>query len=378
MTYCRICTLAADHPGISLDADEICNLCRLDIAAEVLANAQYATEVYDEFAASGPSPHGQYDMLLMYSGGKDSTYLLDKYVNEHGKRVLAYTFEVPFESHHAAANIDRARARIAATFVSDRDDVGITTMMREVFNRPSDTGPGRYLDEKLPCISCRNFWIIRAIKVAVRHRIPYLIQCADPQQLLTEEPRVRTIVRDFHKTFGAALASEIFGDDLETLLFADDDELPKIVYPFIASSHRYDSDAIAAELRAKGLYESSPIETHCTLFPLLNYYSLTRWGCMFYKLNAASHLRAVHHSGQAARNTFSIQFPRAADLPSIERRLKEITVDLAHGHGDPAQHEQDLVQLFLRLDAPEPAARFVAASFLDLRRTADVMGINLG
>ncbi|CAM5515500.1 Bifunctional polymyxin resistance protein ArnA [Streptomyces alboniger] len=46
---------------------------------------------------------------FMYSGGKDSTYMLDKFVNEYGKRTLAYTFDVPFESTHAAQNIKLAR-----------------------------------------------------------------------------------------------------------------------------------------------------------------------------------------------------------------------------------------------------------------------------
>lgn len=378
MTHCTVCTLAADHPGITLDAERICNLCRLDSAGEVLANARYTNEVYEEFARNRRKARGDFDCLLMFSGGKDSTYMLDKFVNEYGLRVLAYTFVVPFESHHAADNIARAEQRIAATFVRDADDAGITAMMREVFNRPAPVGPGKYLDEKLPCISCRNFWIIRAIRYAMHHRIPYLIQCADPQQILTEEPRVPVIIRDFYKTFGRELTRQVFGEDADDILFADENELPRIVYPFIATSHRYDPDAMVAELVAKGLYESSPLETHCTLFPLLNHYSLTRWGCMFYKLNAASHLRAARMSKAAARTTFSLKFAQVADLPAIEQRLKEITDDIAQGRGDPEQQERELVGLFLRLDTPETAARFVARGFLDLRRTADAMGINLG
>ena len=104
----------------------------------------------------------------MYSGGKDSTYMLDKFVNEYGKRVLAFTFNVPFESVHAVQNVERAREKIAASFVLDADDDNIKLMMREVFNRPAPKKPGTYLDEKLPCSSCRSFVMLRAILMAYR------------------------------------------------------------------------------------------------------------------------------------------------------------------------------------------------------------------
>ena len=313
----------------------------------------------------------------MYSGGKDSTYLLDRFVNADGRRVLAYTFDVPFESVHAADNIRLARERIPATFIVDSDDAGIKTLMRTVFDRTPPARPGRYLDEKLPCASCRTFFVLRAIRHAYRERIPYIILGADPQQILTMESNVREIVKGFHREFGVELARELFDGDLEELLFAEDRDLPKIVFPFIGMRHQYDPARIVAELRAKGLYESSPLETHCTLFPLLNYYSFTRWDCMFYKLNAASHLRAVHHNAEHDRSTFGIAFPRTANLPEIEQRLKAITLQIAAGEGDADTHTEALVALFEELAAPAEAARFVARSFLDMRAVADDLGIRI-
>jgi tRNA(Ile)-lysidine synthase TilS/MesJ len=108
----------------------------------------------------------------MYSGGKDSTYMLDKFVNEYGKRVISYTFDVPFESENAARNIQLAQEKIPAKFVLDAD-VNIIAMMREVFNRRPGK-PGKYLDEKFPCVSCRSFFVIRAILYAFREKIPYI------------------------------------------------------------------------------------------------------------------------------------------------------------------------------------------------------------
>ncbi|WP_435294485.1 hypothetical protein [Streptosporangium sp. G11] len=363
---------------MTLDADQVCNVCTLDIASHLVRNVAPVREAYEEFERNTPAPHhGRYDCLLMYSGGKDSTYLLDKMVNERGLRVLSYTFSPPFESDHAAGNIRLARERIPATFVIDRDD-GVTKVMRSVFGRPVPKGSGNYLDEKLPCLSCRTFFVIRAILRARREGIPYILICADPQQTLTMEPSVRKIVRDFYRAFGRDLTHELFGDEIERLLVADEAELPKIVFPFAAGRDEYDPERIVAELTAKGLYRSSPFETHCRLLPLLNHYSFRNWDCMFYKLNASSQIRAFSRNGDRYRPTYSVRFPRTMDLPAIERELKRITFEIAAGRGDAAAHEAALVDLFRRLGASDEAARYVADNFLDMRPIAESLGIDLG
>ncbi len=376
MTSCKVCSLKASHPGVVLDDRQVCNLCNLDVAEEILANFRYTSEVFAGFQQAPPGA-GEYDCLFMYSGGKDSTYMLDKFVNEYGKRVLSYTFDVPFESSHVAKNVALVREKIPATFVLDADDDNIKLMMRELFNGPAPKKPGKYLDEKLPCVSCRTFFVLRAILRAYREKIPYIALCADPQQILTMESNVREIVRGFYKTLGEPLTERLFGEQLEALLFDEDENLPKIVFPYIAMRHDYDPDRIVEELRAKGLYQSSPLETHCTLFPLLNYYSFKNWDCMFYKLNAASHVRSVKRNAEYDRNTFSIKFPRSLDLPDVEERLGQVVLEIAAGKGNREEHERALVDLFQRMDATEDAARFVARSFLNMRSVAAEIGIRL-
>jgi hypothetical protein len=352
-------------------------LCKLQVDRELLRNANYATAIYEEFKNAAPNSDGPYDCLLMFSGGKDSTYLLDKFVNEYGQRVLAYTFDVPFESDSAADNAALVRSKIPATFVVDREDAGIKAVVRQAFSRPPREKPGRYLDEKFPCMSCRTFFVIRAILYAYKHKIPYVVFCADPQQILTIQSDVREILRGFYRTFGGKLARDTFGGELEELLFAEDERLPKIVFPFVAMRGEYDTDQIIEELKSKGLYHSSPLETHCTLFPLLNYYSFRNWDCMFYKLNAASYVRAARRHSGALRSNYSLKFPRAADLVQIEERFKSTLFEVAAGRGDSARHEEELTAIFRELEAGEEGARCAARSCLEMRKVAADIGIEL-
>jgi hypothetical protein len=377
MPHCKVCFLTSEHPGVWLDKDSVCNLCKLEVATEFLHNIKYANEVYEEFRTSGANPRGPYDCLLMFSGGKDSTYLLDKFVNEEKRRVVAYTFDVPFESDHAAENLRLVREKIPVPFVLDKDDDNIKKVVREAFNRPAPEKPGKYLDEKMPCMSCRTFFVIRAIIYAYRNAIPYVVFCADPQQIMTIDSNVREILKGFYRSFGEEFTDTQLKSDVEEMLFAEDDCLPKIVFPFIAMRSDYDPDKIVEKLKAKGLYNSSPLETHCTLFPLLNYYSFSHWGCMFYKLNASSYVRAVKRSKESARTTYSIKFPRSVNILEIEEKLKKLLFEIAAGEGNPREQEEMLIVLFTQLDATEEAARFVARTCLNMRETAAEIGIQL-
>jgi hypothetical protein len=233
------------------------------------------------------------------------------------------------------------------------------------------------LAEKLPCFSCRTFFTLRAILYAYQRRIPYIVFCADPQQMLTTESDPREIVRSFYKTFGRDLTDELFAGRLEPLLFADKADLPKIVFPFVAMHHRYDPDRIVAELKDKGLYETSPFETHCTLFPLLNYYSFKHWDCMFYKLNASSAVRATKRNRNYDRSTFGFKFPGTIDLVEVEARFKRVLLEIAAGRSDPGEHEAVLIDVFRELGATEDAAAFMTRSCLNMRQVAAEMKVDL-
>lgn len=375
MTRCEVCGLGEGHPGIAIE-DGTCNLCRLEVPAAVVHNVAALRERFDEFRRAPPNPDGDHDCLLMYSGGKDSTYALTQVVDELGKRVLAYTFDVPYQSTDAIANMRLAKERLDATFVVDRDE-SIVDVMRSVFTRPPPLRPGRYLDEKLPCIACRSFFLVKAILYAAERRIPYVLLCADPQQTLTMEWRTQEILRELARAAGSDAVDSALGRALDELLFRDPDELPKVVFPFVADGVEYEPERMAAEMAARGVYRSSPFETHCKLLPLLNHYSFKHWDSMFYKLNASSHVRATRRGGADARATYSVRFADGLDVVAVEEELKALTLGLADGSAPRAEAEERLRDVFRRLGASDDAAATVARNYVDLRAIAADVGVPL-
>lgn len=100
---CTRCLLSEAHPGISIDSSGLCNLC-LEVAPAVPGLEALR-------ALLTRRGTGDYDCVVCWSGGKDSTFMLDVLRRELDLRLLAYTFDNTFLAPEAHDNL----ARLAET-----------------------------------------------------------------------------------------------------------------------------------------------------------------------------------------------------------------------------------------------------------------------
>ena len=373
--YCKKCGLKSTHPGITLNEKEICNLCNLEIPDIILNNIEFIDEQYKIFENHTPDANSKYDYLLMLSGGKDSIYMLDKFANVEKKKVLAYTFHTPFESESALKNIERIKNKFNNDFVIESSDAAYKKLMNHLFNNVVGQKPGNYLDEKIPCVFCSNFFMLSACLHAYKKNIPFVFYCADPMQMVSYNSNLRQVITSFIEKVGKEFFLDIFPKEMEELIILDDEALPKIVFPFLPMRATYDGDKIIAELKQKGYYESSPIETHCSLFPLLNYYSFKHWDCMLYKHESASDVRKIAFSYDDKK--VDIQKEQAKDLISIEQELKGIITELVSGKGLPEEQNEKLMHLFKRLQISELGAKYLSKHFISIKDIGDELGVEI-
>ena len=106
--YCERCGISSDTPDASYDADGVCNLCRaFDTYVE---KAQTYFKSPDDLQAlileMQSSRKGDYDCIVLLSGGKDSSFMLCKLV-AMGVKPLTFTLDNGFISEEAKANIRR-------------------------------------------------------------------------------------------------------------------------------------------------------------------------------------------------------------------------------------------------------------------------------
>ncbi len=64
------------------------------------------TARFEELLKNERGKH-EYDVIMAYSGGKDSTYTMYLLSHNYGLKILAYTFDNGFISREALSNITR-------------------------------------------------------------------------------------------------------------------------------------------------------------------------------------------------------------------------------------------------------------------------------
>ena len=110
---CGRCALSSRREP--LDAAGLCGPCRAAPAAAMPAPARpdWPAALHTLLAAHQGMGRGTHDALLLFSGGKDSVYMLRRIRDAHpGLRILALSIDNTFMSPIAQDNIQRLVARL--------------------------------------------------------------------------------------------------------------------------------------------------------------------------------------------------------------------------------------------------------------------------
>lgn len=108
VVHCERCLLDTRHPGVTV-TDGICSVCSQFESRRDAIDRYFGDE--NDFkalmtAARAEPGRGEHDCLLLYSGGKDSSYVLLRLL-ELGYRVATFTFDNGYISSTALDNIER-------------------------------------------------------------------------------------------------------------------------------------------------------------------------------------------------------------------------------------------------------------------------------
>ena len=124
---CNTCLITSMHPEITFDNFGVCSVCRSYEEYQEQAKRYFKTLKDFQALMSEAQQQGEYDCMLLYSGGKDSSYVLYRLV-EMGYNVLAFTFDNGFISPTAIANIQRQTHRLGVESI-----IAQTEHINEIF-----------------------------------------------------------------------------------------------------------------------------------------------------------------------------------------------------------------------------------------------------
>lgn len=152
-------------PDIWLNEAGICNICVEYEQAERSDKEDRPLETDFIKMLNLYKSKGEYDCLVMCSGGKDSTAALYYMKKRYRLNPLAFTFDHGFETEDALENVRNAVEKLGVDFVYFKTDY-----MKEMFSGIVKTN-----SKAVICHPCSLWYMDLAFKTAFRFNIPIII-----------------------------------------------------------------------------------------------------------------------------------------------------------------------------------------------------------
>jgi len=162
---CKKCVLPESRPDIWLNEDGVCNICIEHAQAQDAADVTKPLETEFIKMLNMYKSNGEYDCLVMCSGGKDSTAALYYMKKRYKLRPLAFTFDHGFETEEALENVRNAVDILGVDYLFFKSDF-MKEMFSAILKRSSST---------VICHPCSLWYMDLAFKMAFRFNIPVII-----------------------------------------------------------------------------------------------------------------------------------------------------------------------------------------------------------
>jgi hypothetical protein len=331
MTLCTRCVLPDTFPGISFDQDGVCNYCRNNPVPDE-EGKKALLEKFEALIQSKRSK-GPFDVILAYSGGKDSTYTLSL-LREHFKlNVLAFVFDNGFISGQAMKNIQLMTDTLGAACFVFRPPF---PLMKKAFSTAAkgDIYSPKTLDRASSvCTTCIGMVKAMILKTALAYEIPMAAFGWSPGQaplssaIMQTNPRLQRFsnssVRDpLIKHAGGELLPYFLNEDD---LSKDASRWPVNIHPL--AFMEYDEEDIVRKISALGWVkpnDTDPNSTNCLLNALANYLHRERFHFHPYAWEIAGIVR----SGCMERNLGVTKVTQEEDLKMVDYAARLLGVDL--------------------------------------------------
>ena len=330
MNMCSRCVLPESFPGISFDDNGLCNYCR-NMPKPAQSKKEAHIKKFEALLDNKRSQHG-FDVLLAYSGGKDSTYTLAMLKRKYRLNILAFTFDNGFVSEQAKANILHMTDAVGATSIMVRTPFAL---MQNAFAIAADRDiySPKTLDRASSiCTTCIGLVKSMILKTALAYDIPIVAYGWSPGQaplssaIMQTNPRLQRITQ---RTVRDPLLAAV-GPGLSTYFLNDADlavpaeRWPINIHPLAFMA--YNEERIIHEISAMGWVkpaDTDPNSTNCLLNSLANYLHRKRFNFHPYAWEIAGIVR----SGSMPRDEGILKVTQEDDMDMVRYAAKALKLD---------------------------------------------------
>jgi len=299
---CNICVLHSQVPGITINDEGVCSLCSnfKKIKQHEPKMRKYLLEEMENLFEKVKNQKRLYHVIVLYSGGKDSTILLKMAKEKYGLRPLAFSVMHPLVNETAKQNMENAAKKLKVDLIKAYPE---EDLYKRCIRMGLLKGPEYGLTEFFGCEVCSffHFWI--PIRYAMRMDIPIILEGSDLSQTgeitYFQPERIKNNARKGEKPFRRIhdLVRDAMGDEYRGSIYDYDEteiiqgNYPTIISPF--SFMDYDYRENFKEIEGLGLQSKNfrTIYTNCSATPFFSYFSLHRFDCVSYIKHYATEVR---------------------------------------------------------------------------------------
>ncbi len=300
VNLCARCVLPASFPGIIMDSDNVCNLCR-GFGGDAELKEQKAL-FREKFLSLLETLKGaaDYDCIMAYSGGKDSTYTMQVLRRDYNLRVLALTIDNGFVSDAALKNMRIVTGALCVDHMIFRPR---PDLLKAVFLKAVDEDiyPKKTLERASTiCTSCISIVKFMTLKTALEKGIMLIGYGWSPGQAPVNSSVMRTnpalmkaaqstVLSPLQKAAGPAIGAYFLNEGH----FGLKDRFPYNIHPLAFLD--YNEREILTEIKKLGWHEPDDTDsnsTNCLLNAFANEVHIKRLGFHPYVWEIANMVRA--------------------------------------------------------------------------------------
>lgn len=298
---CTKCVLPSTFPGISFNEEGVCNHCqRFEMfKATAAEKAEHMLRLH-MLVQQSKNAGNDVDVLMAYSGGKDSTYSMRLLVEKYGARVHAFTFDNGFISPQAIRNIKTVCDNLGVkSVIVDYP----TEMLNKVFRYGAehDMYPKQtMLRASTICTICSGFFKSIGMAYALNNGIPMIGYGWSPGQAPISSSIQKTKSRfvKMSQKNAADPVVKVLGDDAYKYFLQPrhyeipEEKWPTNVHPL--AFEEYNEDAIKENIKELGWAYPKDVDsnsTNCQLNAYANQQHLDRYGFHPYVQEIANMVR---------------------------------------------------------------------------------------
>lgn len=182
---CNKCILHSNVPEVEINDDGSCTFCK-----ESISTSKFDLKLSNLLKIKMKSlfekviqQNSQYDVLVLFSGGKDSTYLLYLLKNVYKLKPLAVSIIHPLVNENSRKNMETVAERLNVELIKYQ----LSTRVFTEFIRFGLLNGKKYgFDEFVGCCCCEYFHYLMGFKLAVLMKIPILVDGTSKGQIINK------------------------------------------------------------------------------------------------------------------------------------------------------------------------------------------------